>query len=140
MRLAYKKITKYKYKLSKDFTIATDVIGHVVDHEFYSLSIRGKLTISKGYLWDGVSGPTWDSENTMVGGCIHDALYQMIRMELIPLEMKQVADTLFRATLLKSGMWRIRAWYYYIAVHLFGRFSCRPGDIKVPKEKEIIYY
>jgi hypothetical protein len=34
---------------------------------------------SKGYAWNGPSGPTLDTRNFMRGSLVHDALYQLMR-------------------------------------------------------------
>ena len=69
----------------------------------------------------------------MIGGCVHDALYQMIRLGLIDINYKNDADILFYNILIRCKMWKFRADYYYQAVSIFGHYSCRVGDIKTPK-------
>jgi len=129
--MKYQKIIKYKYRLYQECFFHIPIYLDI-DHELFSLH-NGVLRVNEGYMWDGVSGPTWDSKNTMLGGLLHDVLYQMIRLELIPLKYKTTADMLFKEELRKSGMSSFRAWYYYEAVDKFGASSCVPGDVKIPE-------
>lgn len=129
----YTKIRNYKYRLSADYVIETALRHMPFEAEFIQLTEEGIFTVRKGYLWDGVSGPTWDSGNTMIAGLIHDALYQAIRQRLLPRHMKNTVDYLFYMELIAGGMNKFRANYYHVAVKTFGHLSCKPGDIKAPK-------
>lgn len=90
-----------------------------IETEFLYLSGR-KLDIGKGYAWDGASGPTWDDKTNMQAALVHDALYQLLREGLLPATLRKEADLLFYRMLREDGMGRIRAWYYYQAVRIFG--------------------
>jgi len=135
--MKYQKIKKYKYRLFETFAIQTPIKNKAFEHKFFKLDDDGLLTIYAGYLWDGVSGPTWDTLTTMIAGLIHDAFYQAIRLQLITLKIKDIADLFFHTTMLKEGAWSSRAWYFYKAVDKFGSSSCVPGDIKIPKVIEV---
>jgi len=52
-------------------------------HPYLKLDGDGQFEFSKGYAWDGPSGSTVDTLNFMRGSLVHDALYQLIRMEKI---------------------------------------------------------
>jgi len=134
--MKYQRIKQYKYKLNEAESAQTRINDIAFEHELFELHKSGELVIFKGYLWDGVSGPTWDSNNTMLGGLIHDALYQAIRLELIPSFYKEHIDLLFKDILLDQGMFKFRAWYYYKAVKHLGNNSCIPGDIRIPPIKD----
>jgi len=134
--MKYQRIKQYKYKLNEAESAQTRINDIAFEHELFELHKSGELVIFKGYLWDGVSGPTWDSNNTMLGGLIHDALYQAIRLELIPSFYKEHIDLLFKDILLDQGMFKFRAWYYYKAVKYLGNNSCIPGDIRIPPIKD----
>jgi len=136
--MKYQHIKQYKYKLNEAESAQTHINDIAFEHELFELHKSGELVIFKGYLWDGVSGPTWDTDNTMLGGLIHDALYQAIRLELIPSFYKEHIDLLFKDILLKQGMFKFRAWYYYTAVNYFGTNSCAPGDIRIPAIQEVV--
>ena len=118
---------KYKYELLKDYKIKVDVKIHI-NTDFLTVDNKGNMTIKKGYRWDGCSGPSWDgfvfgvlvNKTNMRAGLVHDALYQLMRMERIPLSYRKYADDLFHKILLQDDMTRWRAWCYWKAV----RVSC----------------
>ena len=128
--MKYSRITKYKYRLEEAEIFHTRILGRTIEHKYFLLSSDGRLVVREGYLWDGVSGPTYDSKNTMRPGLGHDAKYHMIRLMLIPLDMKPLADKEFKQDLLSAGVVKFRAAYYYQAVKLFGASSCVPGNTK----------
>jgi len=131
--MKYQKIRNYKYKLADSVMIETGIKSDGYSHYFFTLDKEGLLVIHKGYLWDGVSGPTVDTKNTMLSGLVHDALYQAIRLGRLHPDFKPQVDNLFYTMLLDAGVNKIRAYYYYKAVKTFGHLSCRVGDIKIPK-------
>lgn len=131
--MKYQDIKNYKYRLAKTFVVQTPIKNKGFKHELFVLKDNGSLIINFGYLWDGVSGPTWDTETTMIAGLIHDAFYQAIRLGLINLTVKDMVDLFFHTTMLKEGVWITRAWFFYQAVKKFGKSSCIPGDVKIPK-------
>ena len=70
----------YKYQIAETYRVQTSVFpDHNVKTEYLSLSMSGMLTVWKGYCYDGPSGITYDSKNSMRGALIHDALYQILR-------------------------------------------------------------
>lgn len=79
--------------------------------EFITLK-DGLLHIQKGYAWDGASGPTKDTKNSMRGSCCHDALYQLMRMGLIDNNLWSFADSELYKCLEKDGMSSFRRWYW----------------------------
>lgn len=135
--MKYQDIRNYKYRLAETFIIKTNIKGRGFKHELFSLDDDGNLTIVKGYLWDGVSGPTWDTKSTMISGLVHDAFYQSIRLELIPIYIKHEIDALFYGLMIEHEVWKIRARYFYIAVDELGHNSCIPGDIRIPRVIEV---
>ncbi|MEN6294315.1 MAG: DUF1353 domain-containing protein [Methanobacterium sp.] len=111
----------YKYQLSEDYSIQTR-IKHVTNiSDWIQLDAEGVLTIKKGYAWDGPSGPTIDTRNFMRGSLVHDALYQLMREDKLPLKYRNYADRLLQDICLEDGMTPIRAWWVYQGVHLFGK-------------------
>ena len=104
----------YKYQLDRTYTDTLTIRPEKSIHTRYiSLSILGELEIKYGYAWDGASGPTWDTPSSMRAGLIHDALYQLMRMNLLDRKWKSAIDILFERTLVDDGMWswRARIWY-----------------------------
>ena len=89
---------------------------------------EGLLIISAGYAWDGPSGITIDTKSFMRGSLFHDAVYQLLREgKLIIPDGRKLADKLLRAICIEDGMWKIRAWWVYRAVRMFGKPSSIHG-------------
>lgn len=125
----YRKLKSWKYELVRDFIVHTSITGycnHTISTRFIDLLPNGSLRIRAGYAWDGPSGPTFDTPSFMRGSLIHDALYQLIRLGLLPKSARRMADTLLREVCLIDGMSRFRAWYVYQGVHLFAAHACEP--------------
>jgi hypothetical protein len=72
-----------------------------------SWDTKSTRRISKGYAWDGPSGPTIDTGNFMRGSLIHDALYQLMRTGNLPTSFRERADLLLRKTCIDDGMRRV---------------------------------
>jgi len=98
--------------------------------EWFDLDINGMLTIKRNYCWDGASGPTWDTKNCKRGSLVHDALYQLMRMEVLPKSYRKHADKLFYDILREDGMWYIRAKLWYRSVRLGAGSSADPKSLK----------
>ncbi len=128
MKIQFKKITGYKYELAEDFVIQIPLFQRAFDHDFFTLTDEGTLTIKKYYKWDGVSGGMYDSDNSMIGGLVHDALYQAIRLILLPYAEKKNIDKIMKVLFRACGMSNFRSGYAYHAVNVFGHSSCMPGD------------
>ena len=133
-KACYRKLHKYKYQLTRPYQVDVGIKGLSIDIGVLGLKEDGMLIINKGYAWDGPSGPTIDTFNFMRGSLVHDALYQLIRMELIDLSFKDHADRLLQKMCKKDGMSPFRAWYVYLAVKWFGGSSCKPGSQEADKE------
>lgn len=88
----------------------------------YVLFTANKLKIFPGYCWDGPSGLTYDTKNSLRASLFHDVLYQAIAEGVLPNSCRKHADTLFLAILKEDGMTCLRRWTWYAAVRVFGRF------------------
>ena len=109
----------YKYLLREDYTQSIAIPGrYAIDR--YILLDCNQLTIYQGYAWDGASGPTIDTENSMRASLVHDALYQLMREGNLAKSYRIVADEMLHSLLLEDGMSWIRAWYWYQGVRRFG--------------------
>jgi hypothetical protein len=128
MTLYYRSLQGWKYQTTALYVHQTPIYGHDVSTPWIRLNAEGQLIIQPGYCWDGASGPTWDSPCSMRGSLVHDAIFQLIRLNLLPLNIKPIADLLFHDILIDDGMSRIRACVWYQAVKLFGGGSCVPGS------------
>ena len=127
----------YKYQVSREYHIRTGIIPFApitfLHLQFVSLDMTGLLTIRPGYAWDGASGPTYDSLNSMIGSLVHDVIYQIIRLGLIDPKYKEYADQLLHDLCTEDGMYSWRADYWQWAVLNFGAGSTKPSA--EPKEE-----
>ena len=132
MKCHYKK--GFKYQLARDYV---GVIGFEIPRQVETQYIRleprpngtCKIFIATGYAWDGPSGPTIDalSDSAMRPSLEHDALFELMRKELLPPKYKTPADIQFHNESVKDGMWRIRAWGWHRVLHQFGWWAASPG-------------
>ncbi len=131
--ILYKKRRKYKYNLHSDETCETGIVPEKpADLHFLAIDAAGKLTIRKGYSWDGPSGPTIDTKTFMRGSLIHDALYQLIREKVLPFSARKRADEILKEVCLEDGMCPFRAWYVHLGVKWFGCSSAKPDMKQAP--------
>jgi len=130
-KVRYRNLTSYKYQVMHDYTIQIDLkpfkrVRPKVAR-FLFLSPHGVLTIKKNYAWDGPSGPTVDTKDFIRGSLVHDALYQLMRENVLDYKVhRQRADEILRELCLEDGMCKFRAWYVYQAVHLFAEGGAHP--------------
>lgn len=124
--IPYRKLKGYKYQTTKDYWVDLPKIFEKfsIFTNFITLQ-KGRLTIIKGYAWDGPSGPTVDTPSFMRGSLIHDALYQLIREGYLPFEMRIEADKILKSICLEDGMKEWRANYVYFFVRVFGSNSAK---------------
>jgi len=94
--------------------------------DYIDLDTEGMLVIKKGYAWDGPSGPTFDTPNFMRGSLVHDALYQLLRNELLEPKWREEADNELARMCREDGMSRIRAWWVHRSVRLGGGPAASP--------------
>jgi hypothetical protein len=138
----------YKYVITRPFRIKTeirppftrritrqtvDVNNTAVVIPLVTLEPSGWLTIHAGYAYDGASGPTIDTLDSMAGAAVHDAGYQLIRLGKIEPTWKEYFDELFYEIMVEDGMIRPRAKLWEWAVKTFGRSATRPSA--EPKEQ-----
>lgn len=84
--------------------------------------VEGCLYITRGYAWDGASGPAIDTTSIIRASLVHDVLYQMIAHGALPIDpWKKIADLEFHAIMEEDGVGWLRRNYAYWAVRAFGR-------------------
>ena len=124
----------YKYQTSRMYRVKQDIIPFApIDLPLVKMTVDGYTQILPGYAWNGASGPTWDTLNSMTGSLVHDVDYQLIRLGLIDQKYKEYADQVLHDICTEDGMWEWRADYWRWAVLKFGMDSCRPSA--EPKEE-----
>lgn len=96
--------------------------GYAGRGDFISFTADGWVTCEKGFTWNGASGPTLDTLDTVCASCGHDAMYQLIEQLLLPYKgYKNLADQWFYLRLRADGMPDFRAYYWFQGVQKFGR-------------------
>ncbi len=115
----------YKYSLWDKYVVQTDLVGFPpVKHRLFELTSDGLLTILPDYPSDGPSGITWDTKSFMRGAFVHDALYEMLRLGLLPHDpCFHLANLELKKICLEDGMSAWRAAYVFWAVERFGSAS-----------------
>lgn len=114
----------WKYQLHDDFSVDTrfkvlprkDIITKYIE-----LYTTGILIIKNGYAWNGPSGFTIDTPDSMIPSLIHDALYQLMGEGLLdPNFFRLPSDILFREILKECGMNWVRRVLWFKAVRKHG--------------------
>ena len=113
---------KYRFILRASLTLDTNIIGRACKTDWVELKADGTLTIANRYAWDGASGIAINTKNSIAASCGHDALYQLIRLGLLPRTARLKADSCLRNWLIEDGMLELRANLWFLAVRLFGEF------------------
>jgi hypothetical protein len=126
-RLYFKK--GYKYQVSKTYHIKLNVLPYdTIDLPFVKMGRDGNTFILAGYAWDGASGPTIDTLDSMIGSLVHDVGYQLIRLGLVSPEYKSYFDDLLYVLCHEDGMRGFRARYWKWAVVQFVKSSTKPSS------------
>jgi hypothetical protein len=132
----------YKYQLAEEYSTEIPIKpDNDIESEYIVLSNEGNIIIKKGYAWDGPSGPTIDTLNFMRGSLVHDALYQLMREEMLDNnKYRESADKLLQQMCKADGMNSIRAWWVYQGVRFGGNPAANPANKKsivmAPKSSE----
>lgn len=125
----------YKYQLVEDYTLLTDIapanprgMPEGVGNDYVWLGRSGLLIVRRGYAWDGPSGPTVDTLDSLRGSLVHDALYQLMREEFLSRDYRERADQLLLECLIADGMLPIRAAAWFAAVRLAAGSAADPAN------------
>lgn len=132
--MRYRKRRYWKYTTVDVETYATGILpDSPIKTDFLSMDMDGLLAIQPQYAYDGASGPTIDTPNTMFGALIHDALYQLMRGEYLDRERwRKRADEILYEILIDKGMTRLRAKVWYRAVRKGAKRSSEYDVITAP--------
>ncbi|GAG33051.1 unnamed protein product [marine sediment metagenome] len=130
--IKYRSLHAYKYQIMEDYEFQLDVtkcgplnLDALGDAFFLCLLADGMLMVMEGYAYDGPSGPTIDTENSMRASLVHDALYQLMRLGVLPQSAKKHADQLLYDLCVEDGMSKFRAYYWWLGVKYFGIWASR---------------
>lgn len=117
----YQELGGWKYRIIQPLIIETDIIPpKPIKTNFSALYMNGKLSIEKGFCWDGASGG-FDTANFMRASLIHDCFCNWMVQDLLPYNPYwDKADALLRKIALEDGMSKFRANYVYQAIKYHG--------------------
>ena len=127
--MKYRKGYKYQLAENETFILPIEIFGDIKT-EFAELSKAGVFVIRAGYAWDGPSGPTIDTKNSMRGSLVHDALYQLMRQGHLGDNCREIADDFLYDVLVADGMNKLRAWFWWRGVRRAAGFAADPKNIK----------
>jgi hypothetical protein len=103
--------------------------GYAGEAGFITWDKAGRISVYPGYVWDGASGPTIDTLDSVCAALGHDVLYELMRLGKLSLYIfKPAADLWFYHRLQSDGMISYRAWAWYRAVSEFGGPGTRPEN------------
>jgi hypothetical protein len=120
----------YKYQTARDaFGFFEWLKGYTIETEYIMVE-EGWIWIRQGYAWDGPSGPTFDTKSTMRGSLFHDAFYQLLRLELLPRELRHNADHALVDMCGEDGMWKIRQKWFLVGVEDFAAGAAHPDNAR----------
>lgn len=119
----------YKYQFTRDYSCYTGImLPHDIVRDFYTLTADGWCHIKKGYAWDGPSGPTLDTKDSLRASAIHDCYCQAAKDRLIDYDtFSPQYHQVFKDICLEDEMCSPRAWVWHHAV-IIGR----GGDPEIP--------
>lgn len=117
----------YKYQLIDDYAVDTGIRGFAAETRYVGITPAGRVFIRAGYAWDGPSGPTIDTGSSLRGSLVHDALYQLMRLGLLPEDCRARADAILEEICVEDGMWRFRAALWRRCVRCFAAGCATPG-------------
>jgi len=132
MKLQYTK--GYKYQLAENYEFEfiqnlTKTSKRLSNLMFIRCEFES-IKVLSGYAWDGPSGPTKDTKTNMRASLEHDVLYQLIRFEILPRNLRKAADLQFDKTAKEDGMSWWRRKYYLFALRKFAGFAASPKSKK----------
>ena len=118
----------YKYQLASEYRIKINILpAEDIFTDFIDLKEDGELRVKNSYAWDGPSGPVIDTKENLRASLVHDALYQLMRLEeLSSRTYRKTADKIFRNICKKDGVSSISANVYYKALRRFGKPATSP--------------
>lgn len=130
------KYYKAKYVLAEAESALTPVTGYHIKDEWFELHPNGRLDLFRGLLWNGPSGPTIDTDDSIRASAYHDVFCWLMRDGRISYELWQDAiNEFFELQCRSAGMPAIRAKYWHWGVEIGDAGNPEQG----PEEYHKIY-
>ena len=104
---------KLRWRLLRQLQAQTSIMGYDVYTDFIKLTPEGLLTLEAMYAIDGVTRGI-DSAKSLRAAFLHDALFQLIAIGLLPKTCRPLADEIFLYSLMQDGfpkMWAVIRFY-----------------------------
>lgn len=123
----------YKYQLALQYRCQTGIYprgGRTACPPFVTLTDRGELLVEPGYAWDGASGPVPDTRQNMRASLVHDALYQLLRLEYLQESLRKKVDALFRKMCQEDGVWWGMPTLYYVGLRWFAGYAAHRDNAR----------
>ena len=130
---------KKRYKLTKKFRIRTGIcpsetISLLKNNMNIIIYTGGQIDLFSGFSWDGPSGPTFDTVDSIRASLVHDALCHLSDEGYLPPYYNHIIDVLLKIHCIEDGMNKWRAYTWYFCVRLWRaarRFKRRKQKIRV---------
>ena len=113
--------------MERNYSYPSGIRPYKLKTPFIALDVNGLLTVYRGYSWDGPSGLTITTKSFMRGSLVHDALYQLIRLGLLPSKERANADELLQKICQDDDMNPVFAKITYLGVRTFGWLYVKPS-------------
>ena len=121
----------WKYILEEEWCCQTEIYPpKPIRYKNIRLTTKGLLTLTPGFPWNGPSGPTRDTPNSIAGSAAHDALYRLMRLGLLLRKWRKKADDVFYWILREKKMTKIRATVWYHGVRQFAKSATKAANRK----------
>lgn len=142
-----------KYDLPEPCSRMTAIYGYDIDTHRIRLTPDGMMTLKQHFTWNGASGPTFDTIDTISPSAWHDGGYELIQLGFLPPEYKEYFDGLLYLDMLRTGKIiaekeaaklpkiaratyiafrqraiKNRAYAWFQAVSAFGGSACKPEN------------
>ena len=122
----------YKYQLYKTEVFSTRITPpKLTTLPFILLYPSGKLIVKRFYAWDGASGPTIDTKNSMRASLFHDAVTQLMRLGVLDKKWRITSNEEMEYFLKQDGMWWLRRKIWLKVLNWFGESSIDPKNKKL---------
>ena len=107
-----------KYVLSRDYVVQTPITGADVTDEWWRLWPSGRLDIFAGFAWDGPSGPTFDTRDSLRASLVHDVFCVLMRDRRLSFDWQDTVNEFFRELCIEDGMpaWRAKIWHLGVEI------------------------
>ena len=163
-------IKRYKYQAMEDVTfyledyptllevfkgvenIQTTFISYY-HYNPYAVNINFRvLVLKQGYAYDGMSGPIIDTKTSLRAALLHDVLYQLLRLGLLPEDRRIPSDLALKEVYLEDykvvhgdkykWLGKARAWYLTNGLQYLGKRAAKKGRkhgkrFTVPIDREL---